>query len=339
MTLYRTLLRPLLFSLPPEKSHRLAEFALKQRFLWRALSPLYHVSDPRLHTSLAGIPIPNPVGLAAGFDKNCEYLPSILNLGFGYVTGGTVTPGPRPGNPRPRLLRLKAQQALINSLGFPGKGSDAARRTLEKKPAHPLILSIAGLSVDDFVECCRRLEAFADALELNVSSPNTAGLRVFHQPQEFRRLLDSVNAVRRKPLLIKLPPFADDKSRYEIISLVQIAKASGVNGLTVANTRPVKEPRLAVGAGGLSGKPLLPDTLAMVVEVRKEVGPAMTINACGGIFTAGDAIQALRIGANTVQLYTGLIYHGPGVARAINKGILQYLDEHRLPDVKAISGS
>ncbi|MBI4310813.1 MAG: dihydroorotate dehydrogenase (quinone) [Chloroflexi bacterium] len=333
MGAYETFLRPLVFTLEPERAQALAEWGLRRRRLWRFLTWHYDRTDPRLRVQAAGLDFPSPVGLAAGYDKQCSVLDSLLALGFGYVVGGTVLKDPRPGNPKPRVLRLTRERALVNALGFPSVGMEAAAASLERlrgrlsAPGKPALVSVAGLTQEDFLECHARLEPLVDGVELNISSPNTRGLRVFQEPETLARLLAAVNAQRRKPLFVKLPPSHDPPSHDLFLSLLRVCKAQAVSGLTVANTRPVEAPALAMGRGGLSGPPLLADTLRMVTEARAEVGQGMAINACGGIATAEDALRALRAGADTVQLLTALVYQGPSVARRINRGLARMLDE------------
>ena len=340
---YRSFIRPLLFSLPPEAAQTAAELVLKQELVWRALSPALRVRSPMLRTDLCGLKLENPVGLAAGYDKDCQFLPSIAALGFGYVTAGTVTEAPRLGNPRPRVLRYVKEQSLVNALGFPSRGLDFAARRLAKARrslgATAVIVSVSGVTAGEIVRCHRRLEPLADAIEINISSPNTAGLRVFQEAPAFAELIGRVSERRKKPLLVKLPPFgpsspeaaADGPDSERLLRLVAASVEQGVDGLTVANTRPVAEPRLAAGSGGLSGKLLFPDTVRMVAEVKAEAGDKVAINACGGIFSGEDAWQALQAGATTVQLLTGLIYRGPGVVRRINQELLRCMarDEAR----------
>lgn len=330
MGAYETFARPLVFLLEPEKAQALAEWGLRRRWLWRALAWHYDYADPRLRVRAAGLDFPSPVGIAAGYDKQCQVLDSLLALGFGYVVGGTVTRDPRPGNPKPRVLRLPKQQALINALGFPSVGLEQARQSLQKTrkrtrvtgvPLKPLLVSVAGLSQEDFLACHAGLEPLVDGVELNISSPNTQGLRMFQEPETLGRLLAAVNAQRKKPLFVKLPPAADPASHDLFLVLLRVCKAQGVGGVTVANTRPVEAPQLAMQRGGLSGRPLLEDMLRMVAEARQEVGREVAINASGGVFTAQDALRALRAGADTVQVLTGFVYQGPSTARRINKGL------------------
>ncbi len=331
---YAHIVRPVLFSLPAETAQKVAEKALRRPFLWKALRPAFRVRDRRLETSMCGIPLSNPVGLAAGFDKDCEMVPALASLGFGYLTVGTVTAQPRPGNPRPRLFRDARKSSLINAMGFPSKGLVPAARRLEVYRSSgnkvPIVVSISGVTVDEIVRCHRRLEPLADAVEVNISSPNTAGLRLFYEPAALAELLGAVNEARHRPLIVKLPPYpasdvpADEfaKSRDSLMALARVCKAQGVDGLTVANTRPTPDPRLAVGSGGLSGRPVFPRMIEMVRDVRSEVGDEMTLNACGGVFTGIDALAAMLAGATTVQTYTGFVYRGPTAAREINKELL-----------------
>ena len=331
---YVNLVRPLLFTLPAETAQKVAEKALRRPFVWKALRPGFQVRDRRLASSLCGIPLSNPIGLAAGFDKDCEMIPALASLGFGYLTVGTVTANPRPGNPKPRLFRDTKESSLINAMGFPSKGLVPAARRLELYRSAgrrvPVVVSISGVTADEIVRCHRRLEALADAVEVNISSPNTAGLRLFHEPDALRELLGTLNEARHRPLIVKLPPYpapdvpADEfaKSRDLLMALVRVCKAQGVDGLTVANTRPTVDSRLAVGSGGLSGRPVFPRIIEMVSDVRSEVGNGITINACGGVFSGEDALAAMQAGATTVQTYTGFVYRGPTAAREMNKEIL-----------------
>ena len=339
---YKSIIRPLLFNLSPETAQGAAEFALRQDYLWKALSPLLKVDSPRLETTIAGLRLKNPVGLAAGYDKDCKVIPSLAAMGFGYVTCGTVTAMPQPGNPRPRVLRYVEDEALVNALGFPSKGlasaAEALGRVQEVRATTPIVVSVSGVTDEDILKCHRRLEPLADAVEINISSPNTAGLRVFQESDALGKLLDQVNDERQRPLFIKLPPYpsskdqpsAGDEEREKVLGLVEVCVNHGVSAVTVSNTWPVRDSRLAVGSGGLSGRVVFPDTLRMVADLKAVVGDAMAINACGGIFSGKDAFEVLQAGATTVQVLTGLIYRGPGIARSINERLLAAMDEGRV---------
>ena len=270
-------------------------------------------------------------------------LPPVLSsLGFGYVTCGTVTLDARPGNPGVRVLRDPENSALINALGFPGDGLEAAAENLSKDRRSvgntPIVVSVSGTQIDDIVTCFRRLEPLADAVEVNISSPNTAGLRIFHDSVVLAELLGAVNEQRSRPLFVKMPPFPERDNDAEhhdlVLSLAEVCVTADVDGLTVANTQPVSDSRLGVGSGGLSGKPIYWQMLRMVSEVRAVVGNSTAINACGGIFTAEDAWRALHAGADTVQLLTGMVYRGPGVARNIAKGLSRLVSLHGLTSIR-----
>lgn len=337
--MYRHLLRPMLFRLPPEAAQKVADVFLRPVAPWRALSPLLRVDDPRLEVDWCGMRLKSPIGLAAGFDKDCRALGSLSRWGFGYLVGGTVTEQPRPGNPKPRLLRYPAQESLMNALGFPGQGLEAAARRLEAGGTStggtatvntPIVVSIAGTTIEEVVRCHRRLEPLVDAIEVNISSPNTAGLRVFHEPGALSELVRRVGEGRKKPLMVKLPPYAvsgtgGDDERKLALSLARACVSEGVDALTVANSRPTKDAGLAMGTGGLSGRAIFPDMVRMVGEIRREIGPAVAINACGGIFTGEDAWEALQAGATTVQIYTALVYRGPTTPRKINRKLLELM--------------
>lgn len=330
---YRGLVRPLLFLLPPETAQRAAERTLAVRPLWRAYGATLRTSDPLLTRTIAGMRLRNPIGLAAGFDKRCAYAGSLGHLGFGYMVLGTVTTQPRLGNPKPRLLRLPAQQSLLNSLGFPSDGLQAAverLRRLRERPA-PVLLSVAALDVQETVTSLAMVEPVVEGVELNISSPNTAGLRRFQEPVALRELLDTLNAKRSKPLFVKLPPYRDERGRDQVLGLARVCVDAGVTGLTCSNTVPQEDARLASGRGGLSGSAILGDTLRIIPEVRREAGPRAVINAVGGIFSGDDAYAALAAGADTVQLYTALVYRGPDVVHEICSVLAQRLRQAPLP--------
>ena len=337
---YRTFIKPLLFRLSPEAAQWAAHLALKQRQVWRVASPMLQVENSRLEVDLAGIRLPNPVGLAAGYDKDCESLPSLSSLGFGYLTCGTVTEMPRAGNPAPRVLRYESDEALINSLGFPSKGVEHAAWQLEQAQplldGTPVVASVSGVSAEEIVRCHLRLEPLASAVEVNISSPNTLGLRIFQQPGTLSELLGRLNEHRNKPLFVKLPPYLETPSigseqKDMVLSLVEVCVAQGVEAVTVANTWPANDSRLAVGTGGLSGKPVFADMLQMVADIRAAAGSGIGINASGGIFSGEDALAAIQAGATTVQILTSLVYRGPGIVRRINEQMLDQMDQEHMP--------
>ena len=328
LELYRRIARPLLFRLDAEAAQKAAESVLGVTPAWKALQGGHGSDDPRLQSRWCGVEVANPVGLAAGFDKDCRLLPSLATWGFGYMVAGTVTLDPRPGNARPRLFRDPAQQSLTNALGFPGKGLAAAARELgrarERTGGIPIAASISGTSIHEVAACHRMLEPLVDAVEVNISSPNTAGLRVFHEPEALDELLGRLNDGRAKPLAVKLPPYpaVHGPEAEVVMSLARVCRDAGVDGLTAANSRPTEDPRLAVGRGGLSGRPIYERMLDLVRDLRGELGAGIGISACGGIFTGHHAQEAIDAGADTVQVYTGLVYRGPSAVRRMKEEML-----------------
>ena len=279
--------------------------------------------------------------MAAGFDKDCKVLGSVLNLGFGFVTGGTVTLASRPGNPKPRMVRLPDQKAVMNSLGFPGQGLESAIKRLGKseKNKNRTFLSISGTIEDEIYECMRRSQPLVAGLELNVSSPNTAGLRVFHEPARLRGLIEALVAEKHVPLFVKLPPWPrDNENRDEILKLADTAVDAGVDGLVIANTHPIESNLLQVGRGGLSGAPLFEHTELMIADIQARVQGQAEIIACGGVSTAEHVWQLLATGASAVQLYTSFIYEGPGLPARINKRLVKLMDTEGITSVSDISG-
>lgn len=330
--LYRRIARPLLFRLEAEAAQKVAEGMLSVTPAWKALRGASRPDDPRLSSRWCGMEVSNPVGLAAGFDKDCRVLSSLATWGFGYMVAGTVTLDPRPGNARPRLFRDPDDESLTNALGFPGKGLAAAARALaharDRTMGVPTAASISGTSIHEVAACHRMLEPLVDAVELNISSPNTAGLRVFHEPAALYELLGRLNDGRGKPVAVKLPPYpeGDGPEAESVLALARVCRDAGVDGLTAANSRPTEDTRLAVGRGGLSGRPIYQRMLDLVRDLRGEVGSGVGINACGGVFTGRDAQEALDAGADTVQVYTSLVYRGPSAVRSIKAEMLDLRD-------------
>ena len=280
--------------------------------------------------------------MAAGFDKDCNVLKSLLNLGFGFVTGGTITLASRPGNPKPRVIRLPDQKALVNSMGFPGRGLEPAIKRLQRSQPYKnrIFVSIAGTIEDEIFDCFNRAQSLAGGIELNISSPNTVGLRIFHETGRLRGLIEGLTAEKTVPLFVKLPPWSrDDDDRREILKLAETAIDAGVDGLIVANTRPVENSRLKVGRGGLSGKPLFENTELMIADVQALVHDEIGIIACGGGSTPTHGWKLIASGASAVQLYTSFIYEGPGLPARLNKGLAKLMDAAGITAVEEISGT
>jgi dihydroorotate dehydrogenase len=320
MGLYRSVARPLLFALPPEAAHRLAHRSLGLPLPWERIGAAVH--DPALRVTLAGIELANPIGLAAGFDKTGRHLDRLGRLGFGYVVAGTFTRRPRTGNRKPRIVRSPNRLAIVNAMGLPNPGAVAAARTLARVPrTTPRLASVADEDVADVLETHALLEPHVDAVELNVSCPNVSWGRDRDNEAHLAELLRKLAARRRTPLFVKLPPFSSDTERDVVLALAAIAQEGRADGLTCSNTRRVADGRLASGAGGLSGGPLLEGTLRILGQIRSATGGALPVNASGGVFTVADALACVEAGATTVQVYSGLIYRGPSLLGELTRGL------------------
>ena len=340
--MYRHLVRPLLWMLDPERAHALASLAMRLPLVWKAPGVFARLDDPRLTADIAGLTMPSPIGLAAGFDKNCVNLGALLDLGFGFVAGGTITLAERSGNPKPRVIRLTDQRALVNSLGFPG---DGLGRTVHRVKRHSgrmrrVFASISGSIEDEVVACYARLEPHAAAIELNISSPNTAGLRVFHDPARLRPLIEQILDARRTEsrLIVKLPPWTQAEDRRNALQLAETAVSAGADALIVANTLPVEHSGLAVGSGGLSGAPLIDSTERMTAEVSAAVGKESAVIACGGVFTPEDVWRLIACGASAVQLYTAFIYEGPLLPVRLNRGLISLMEKAGVRSIDEVGG-
>lgn len=313
------------FAIPPEPAHRLAGTLLNLPMPWEAVGGAS--TDPDLATRLAGLPLRNPLALAAGFDKGCAHLDVLGRLGFGYVVGGTITRAARVGNPGPRIRRYPGRRSMVNAMGLPNPGAERVAATLRRAPRGPAarVVSIADERIEDAGACVALLAPLVDAIELNASCPNVSWGRDRDNEAHLRKLLSAFHERTDRPLFVKLPHFVTATEQGVVLALARIAQEGGARGLTCSNTRPVGEPRLTAGTGGLSGRALWPRTAEIVATVAKATGGELPINASGGVFTAEDALACLDAGAATVQIYTALIYEGPGVVGRITRGLAERL--------------
>lgn len=320
------LVRPLLMSMDPERAHDLTLRALEL-----GLGPRERgVDRPSLKTRVFGLDFPNPIGLAAGFDKDARVPDAMLGIGFGFVECGTVTPLPQPGNPRPRLFRVPDAGAVINRFGFNNGGLDAfVGRLTARRGRGGIVGANVGKNKDqtdaaaDYAAGIRRCAPLADYLVVNVSSPNTPGLRALQGRQPLADLLAACLEARagsgaRPPLLLKVAPDLTDEDKADIAA---VAVASGIDGLIVSNTtitRPPQIPeRLAGEAGGLSGRPLMGPSTRVLGEFFRLTGGRLPLVGVGGVASGADAYAKIRAGASLVQLYTALAFEGPGLVRRI----------------------
>ncbi|WP_038057603.1 quinone-dependent dihydroorotate dehydrogenase [Thermus amyloliquefaciens] len=329
----------LLFALDPETAH---ELALKALALWSERGPLLEVparllrvEDPRLEVEALGLRFPNPLGLAAGMDKDARALAAWWALGFGFAEVGTLTPRPQEGNPRPRLFRLVEDHALINRMGFNNQGAEEAARRLKRFRERGLFFPVGvnlgknrdtplERAAEDYLRALQALESYGDYFVLNVSSPNTPGLRTLQEGPFLDELLARLRPATRKPLLLKVAPDLTLAALDQVVALVQ---KHGLEGLVAVNTtlgrEGLKSP-LAGEAGGLSGRPLK----GRALEVLRHLAavPGLTLVSVGGVEGPEDVWERLRLGARLVQVYTGFVYGGPLFPRRVLKGLLRLME-------------
>ncbi len=362
------LLKPLLFSLDPAKAHAVSmaslapveHLSLLRSLLAGALKP----SDPRLAVRKMGLTFPTPLGLAAGLDKNADRARAFAALGFGHLELGTVTAQAQLANPKPNLFRLPVDRALVNRLGFPNEGAEHVAARIRARRAGvgiPLGLSIGKSRnvplepladvLADYCASFRAVRDVADFVVVNISSPNTKDLRAMQAAGAARPLFGTLMEEARRPgrarstaasvpLLVKIAPDLDDEA---IDAIVDEAKRAGLAGVVATNTTisraGLATPSEAVarmGAGGLSGKPLFPRALAVVKRVRARLGPEATVIGVGGIDSAETALAMMRVGADLVQIYTGFVYGGPLLPRAIARGLLEHMVQEGAPSLRAL---
>ncbi|MFW5706412.1 MAG: quinone-dependent dihydroorotate dehydrogenase [Bacteroidota bacterium] len=346
--MYKKIIRPLLFLLPPETVHHVVVKMLhagyvipgvKQMISWAC-----RVNDPLLETELFGIRFPNKVGLAAGFDKQANLYNHLSAFGFGHIEVGTVNPLPQPGNPKPRLFRLKKDQALINRMGFNNPGVDAFVKNLRKNKPNIIIGGNIGKNtltpndeaIADYLACFEKLYPWVDYFVINVSCPNIEGLGKLQDKDELIRIIDTINAAnntkpKRRPVLLKISP---DLTEEQLDDTLAVVKKTGIDGIIATNTTTTRQGLSTseseinnIGRGGLSGKPLRERATAMIASIVQKTGGTIPVIGVGGIMSAKDALDKLEAGASLVQIYTGFIYEGPGLVKRINQAVLNYLKQ------------
>jgi len=344
MPLY-PLIRPLLFRLDAERAHR-ATIALLKLRTGTGFTPT-PPSTPTLETRVARLSFANPIGLAAGFDKDAEVPEQMFTLGFGFVEVGTVTPLPQVGNPLPRLFRLAEDQAVINRMGFNNRGQPAALERLLRRTglSGPIGVNVGANKdskdrIADYVSGVRTMAPVADYLTINVSSPNTPGLRGLQDEGALQELLSAVQQVGAKtPIFLKVAPDLGDADPERI---VRAAIDHRIDAIILSNTtvsRPPLKSRYASEAGGLSGAPLKPLALEALRKFRRASGGEIPLIGVGGIANADDAWERIRAGASLVQLYSAMVYEGPGLARRIAKGLAEWVKREGLANIAEAVGT
>jgi len=344
--MYKVIIRPLLFLIDPERVHHLVFTLLKLKgslpgfkSLLRALFTNKH---PALQKQILGLRFENPVGLAAGFDKDAKLIDELACFGFGFIEIGTLTPQPQSGNVRPRLFRLPKDQALINRMGFNNEGVIVAVDRLKKRNSKIIVGGNIGKNkstpnekaLDDYAYCFEALHSYVDYFVVNVSSPNTPGLRELQEKEPLRKLLSYVKSLsltkpNPKPVLLKIAPDLTVEQLDDVIIILKETKTDGVIATNTTISREGLETEKAVvekmGNGGLSGKPLSDRSNEMIRYLRKQLGKDYPIIGVGGILSVEDAVEKIKAGADLIQIYTGFVYEGPGFVKRINKQLASTL--------------
>ena len=339
--MYHKLVRPILFLFDPEKVHYFSFFMIKVLSAIPGVSfiirSLYQVKHPSLEREVFGLKFPNPVGLAAGFDKNAVLYKQLSNFGFGFIEIGTLTPKAQPGNPKKRLFRLLEDQAIINRMGFNNEGVDDAVKRL-KKNSNILIGGNIGKNkitpneeaVNDYIYCFNALFDVVDYFVVNVSSPNTPNLRALQDKEPLTHLLATLKELNNKkeqskPILLKIAPDLTNEQLIDIVDIVTTVKIDGViaTNTTLERSNLASSPEVTAEAGGLSGKPLSKRSTEVIRFLVKESNNAFPIIGVGGIHSPEDALEKLDAGAALIQLYTGFVYEGPAAVRNINRALLK----------------
>tara|TARA_Y100000992_G_C21267457_1_gene494702 strand:+ start:659 stop:1705 length:1047 start_codon:yes stop_codon:yes gene_type:complete len=344
-----SLLKPFIFKIDPEIAHDLAIKSLKYNFL---PEEIFKVNNEKiLETEAFNQKIKNPIGLAAGFDKSAEVYNSLFRFGFGFVEVGTVTPKKQFGNPKPRVFRLEDDRALINRLGFNNDGLEKISERLQKNiPSGFLGINIGPNKdskdrVEDYLKCLKEIHSFASYITINISSPNTPGLRDFHSGSSLQNLLMNIkNFINKekitKPLALKISPDIIDT---EISYVIESAKKFKINAVIISNTTDKNRESL-VGknkneTGGLSGEPLSEISNNLIKKFYREIKNEITIIGVGGVNSGLSAYEKLSAGASLVQLYTGMIYEGPGIVKKIKTELINILEKEKIKNVREIVGS
>ncbi|MBL4624165.1 MAG: quinone-dependent dihydroorotate dehydrogenase [Flavobacteriales bacterium] len=341
--MYKSIIRPLLFLISPEKIHHLVtgglKLACKIPGKKAVLKSIFQVNSKKLEREVFGIKFPNPVGLAAGFDKNAEFYEELACFGFGFIEIGTVTPIAQPGNPKPRMFRLPKDSGLINRMGFNNEGVEATAQRLKNRNPNLIVGGNIGKNkvtpneeaTSDYEKCFHALHDYVDYFAVNVSSPNTPNLRDLQEKEPLTKLLTHLmnlnkNKPVQKPILLKIAPDLTDSQLDDIVSIVADTKISGVIATNTTIDRSMlvtdKQTIENIGAGGVSGLPAKSCSTEVIRYLHSKSNGSFPIIGVGGIHSAEDAIEKLEAGASLVQVFTGFIYEGPGLVKQINKQLV-----------------
>ncbi len=343
-----SILRPYIFSLDPEVAHDLAIKSLKVNILPKSFFDVE--GEEILNIDLFNKKLPNPIGLAAGFDKSAEVYNSLFKFGFGFIEVGTVTPKIQLGNPKPRIFRLEKDKALINRLGFNNHGSEV----IAKRISNNLPNGILGINIgpnkdtknkeEDYYTCLNKLSIYGSYITINISSPNTEGLRNFHDQKEMEKLLTGIDKIKKdkkikQPIMIKLSPDINGEDTSRIIELI---KKYNIQGVIISNTTDSNRENLSdikkKEKGGLSGKPLKDISTNLIKKFYEETKGSIKIIGVGGVDSGESAFEKITAGADAVQLYTGMVYKGPAIVKSIKKELISILKKENLKDISQAVG-
>lgn len=338
-----SLIKKVLFKIQPEKAHYFAmdsfTFGQKIPLVKSIIKSNFKVDEPKLQTNLWGLNFKNPIGLAAGFDKDAKYIDQLAQLGFSHIEIGTLTPKPQPGNPSPRLFRLVEDKALINRMGFNNNGVDEAVERLKKVKSNVIIGGNIGKNkvtpnenaVDDYEYCFRKLYDYVDYYVVNVSSPNTPNLRELQEKEPLKKILSRLQEInaelgKNRPVLLKIAP---DLTNSQLDDIVEIVQETNLAGIVATNTTITREnlkssPEITKEAGGLSGRPVTDRSIDVIKYIHQKSNGNIKIIGVGGVFNGEDAQRKLDAGASLVQVYTGFIYEGPSIVKNICKYLAKY---------------
>ncbi|MGB4773623.1 MAG: quinone-dependent dihydroorotate dehydrogenase [Daejeonella sp.] len=336
-------LKFILFQFDPENIHYFVTNSLKAiNRIWEVknlMKKFFHLDDIRLERKVMGLKFKNPVGLAAGFDKNGDLVEELAQFGFGFIEVGTITPLPQPGNEKPRMFRLKKDEALINRMGFNNQGVDVVAERLSSLKRNGIIIggnigknkiTPNEEAVNDYIKCFDRLFDVVDYFVVNVSSPNTPGLRELQEKEPLKHILNTLQQRNQKngisrPILLKIAPDLTNSQLDDIIEIVLETKIAGViaTNTTISRDGLLSKDSIKTEIGGLSGKPLTKRSTQVIQYLSDKSGKSFVIIGVGGIHSAEDAIEKINAGASLIQLYTGFVYEGPGLVKRINKKLLE----------------
>ncbi|TCP69604.1 quinone-dependent dihydroorotate dehydrogenase [Baia soyae] len=355
------IMKKVLFRMDPEVAHewtvRSLQTLQRMSYLAKTIQQKWEVKHPSLSSQVVGVSFPNPVGLAAGFDKHANVYPALAHLGFGFVEVGTLTPRPQSGNDRPRLFRLPEDQAIINRMGFNNHGVEDAVRSFQtlSRPTIPIGINLGKnkntpneQASQDYIIGLQTLYLYGDYFVINISSPNTQGLRDLQEANALKKLLTDILQTRdhciqshqvKKPIFLKIAP---DLTEEQLTEIIEIVLHTNIDGMIATNTTLSREGLQnqvsSHETGGLSGRPLTSRSTEWISQIYRITQGKLPIIGVGGIFTAEDAYAKIRAGASLVQIYTGMIYQGPAVVKQINQGLVQLLERDGFPSVEDAVG-